>query len=64
MTNRIDEIDWELLQLLVENGMMHTSELAAALSLTEGEVCSRMERLQRLGLVGYTPVQPNQREQN
>jgi DNA-binding Lrp family transcriptional regulator len=49
----IDKRDRELLRLLLENGEMHTTELAAALGLTVDETCERMERLQRLGVVGY-----------
>jgi DNA-binding Lrp family transcriptional regulator len=60
----IDKRDRELLRLLLESGEMHTTELAAALGLTVEETCSRMERLQRLGLVGYTPVPQNPRDQN
>jgi DNA-binding Lrp family transcriptional regulator len=60
----IDKTDMEILRLLAENGMMHTTELAAALGLTVDETCSRMERLQRLGVVEYTPVPEHARDQN
>src|ERR1039458_380314 len=36
------QTDTELLRLFFENGMMHTTELAAALDLTEDEICLRM----------------------
>jgi DNA-binding Lrp family transcriptional regulator len=47
------QTDTELLRLLFENGMMHTTKLAAALDLTEGEICLRMEDLQKLGAVEH-----------
>jgi predicted ArsR family transcriptional regulator len=58
------QTDAELLRLLFENGMMHTTELAAALGLAVDETCSRMDRLQRLGVVEYTPMPQNPRDQN
>jgi len=57
-------VDSELLRLLFENGMIHTTELAAALGLTVDETCSRMGRLQHLGVIEYTPVPQNPRDQN
>jgi DNA-binding Lrp family transcriptional regulator len=52
----MDETDKRLLKLLLENGAMHTVELAAALGVSEDEIVSRMVRLQELGMVGFTPV--------
>jgi DNA-binding Lrp family transcriptional regulator len=59
----VDNTDAELLRLLARE-MMHTTELAAALGLTVDETCSRMGRLQRLGVIEYTPVPQNPRDQN
>jgi hypothetical protein len=50
--------------MFFENGMMHTTELAAALDLTEDEICLRMEYLQKLGAVQYTPLPEHPRNQN
>jgi len=58
------QTDTELLRLFFENGMMHTTELAAALDLTEDEISLRMEYLQKLGAVEYTPVPEHPRNQN
>ncbi len=49
----MDRTGTELLRPLFENGMIHTAELAAALGLAVDEACSRMERLQRLGVVEH-----------
>ena len=38
----MDETDKRLLKLLLENGVMHTVELAAALGVSEDEIVSRM----------------------
>ena len=56
----MDETDKTLLNLLYENGAMHTVEMAAALGVTEDEIVSRMLRMQQEGLVGDTPVPEGQ----
>ena len=50
----MDEMDKLLLKLLLENGAMHTVEMAAALGMREDEIVSRMLRMQEEGLVGGT----------
>jgi DNA-binding Lrp family transcriptional regulator len=50
----MDEMDKLLLKLLLENGAMHTVEMAAALGVSDDEIVSRMMRLQEEGMVGDT----------
>ena len=52
----MDETDKRLLNLLYENGAMHTVEMAAALGVSEDEIVSRMLRMQEEGMVGGTLV--------
>ena len=56
----MDETDKRLLKLLLENGVMHTVELAAALGVSEDKIVSRMMRLQEEGMVGGTLVPEGQ----
>ena len=51
---KMDEMDKLLLELLLENGAMHTVEMAAVLGVSEDEIVSRMLRMQDQGLVGGT----------
>jgi DNA-binding Lrp family transcriptional regulator len=51
---KMDETDKRLLKVLLENGVMHTVELAAALGVSEDEIVSRMMRLQEEGMVEGT----------
>jgi DNA-binding Lrp family transcriptional regulator len=57
----MDETDKRLLKLLLENGEMHTVELAAALGVTGEEIAERMLRLQEEGMVagGLVPEDVN-----
>ena len=50
----MDETDKRLMKLLLENGVMHTVELAVALGVSEDEIVPRMMRLQEEGMVGGT----------
>jgi DNA-binding Lrp family transcriptional regulator len=57
---KMDETDKSLLKLLLENGVMHTVELAAALGASDDEIVSRMMRLQEEGMVEGTLVPEGQ----
>ena len=56
----MDETDKRLLRLLLENGVMYTVEMAAALGVSEDEIVSRMMRLQEEGMVGGSLVPDGQ----
>jgi DNA-binding Lrp family transcriptional regulator len=59
----LDAVDEQLLSLLRENARASASELGRRLSLSRTTVQSRLQRLERLGVVaGYTVVVPDEAE--
>lgn len=59
----LDTVDQQLLSLLRENARASTTELGRRMNLSRTTVQSRLQRLQRLGVVaGYTVVVPDEAE--
>lgn len=57
MRERLDEVDYELLRLLQEDGRMSNADLARSVQLSPPSVLQRVRKLEEMGVIqGYSTV--------